>query len=409
MRLTIVGRRTPQPLQLPKITFELNCGIGSLVRGTIPKKEVETVDNLDGKLVVFPLPFSRLRDSEMFITPEWDAVGKVVGTCRWAISAAKDLTISATRYYYLRDLKQGYTMTQEMVDAVVLFTINDGLSTCAAVIAVIICAPAQANGHHVDPPSSRPQHSSNDPSNQQGHPVERYNRHACNGMDPKHVQLHNPYKPKLLFEFIAFVAIDPRVDLIFPDESRPLADMGQHIIENSLCGETIQPRIIIRWNGRELESGEIILYRRRKPSMYIEYRGRYNCGSSSALGALALDWEAMAWPGRIWWASLHETGTRQKSFWINVVGEKDYGVRGAADDERKSMPVSDRAIVDGAIAERETSADLYGTLFVGKKFGSDVESTRHNAAKTSSVQEQRAESWVLFQAIGMEVIPRSPN
>jgi hypothetical protein len=40
-------------------------------------------------------------------------------------------------------------------------------------------APAQANGHRVDPPSSRPQHSSNDPSNQQGYPVERYNRHAC--------------------------------------------------------------------------------------------------------------------------------------------------------------------------------------------------------------------------------------
>jgi hypothetical protein len=28
------------------------------------------------------------------------------------------------------------------------------------------------------------------------------------GMDPKHVQLHKPYKPKLLFESIAFVAID---------------------------------------------------------------------------------------------------------------------------------------------------------------------------------------------------------
>jgi hypothetical protein len=33
-------------------------------------------------------------------------------------------------------------------------------------------------------------------------------------MDPKHVQLHNPYKPKLLFEFIAFVAIDPRVEFV---------------------------------------------------------------------------------------------------------------------------------------------------------------------------------------------------
>ncbi|KAJ7805160.1 hypothetical protein B0H14DRAFT_3485346 [Mycena olivaceomarginata] len=43
-----------------------------------------------------------------------------------AVSAATDIVISAARYYYLRDLKQGYMATPEMVDAVVIFTINDG-------------------------------------------------------------------------------------------------------------------------------------------------------------------------------------------------------------------------------------------------------------------------------------------
>ncbi|KAF7355673.1 hypothetical protein MSAN_01485100 [Mycena sanguinolenta] len=56
-----------------------------------------------------------------------------------AVSAATDLVISAARYYYLRDLKQGYMATQEMVDAVVIFTINDGILTCAALGAAIAC------------------------------------------------------------------------------------------------------------------------------------------------------------------------------------------------------------------------------------------------------------------------------
>ncbi|KAJ7838004.1 hypothetical protein B0H14DRAFT_2790266 [Mycena olivaceomarginata] len=57
----------------------------------------------------------------------------------WAVSAATDVVISAARYYYLRELKQGYMSQPEMMDAVVIFTINDGLLTCAAVITTIIC------------------------------------------------------------------------------------------------------------------------------------------------------------------------------------------------------------------------------------------------------------------------------
>ncbi|KAF7337684.1 hypothetical protein MSAN_02241900 [Mycena sanguinolenta] len=56
-----------------------------------------------------------------------------------AISAVTDVVISAARYYYLRDIKQGYMATQEMVDAVVIFTINDGIFTCAVLGATIAC------------------------------------------------------------------------------------------------------------------------------------------------------------------------------------------------------------------------------------------------------------------------------
>ncbi|KAF7337676.1 hypothetical protein MSAN_02241100 [Mycena sanguinolenta] len=56
-----------------------------------------------------------------------------------AVSVATDVVISAARYYYLRDLKQGYMAVQEMVDTVVIFTINDGLLTCALLGATIAC------------------------------------------------------------------------------------------------------------------------------------------------------------------------------------------------------------------------------------------------------------------------------
>ncbi|KAJ7702246.1 hypothetical protein B0H17DRAFT_1176135 [Mycena rosella] len=55
------------------------------------------------------------------------------------VSAVTDVLVSVARYYYLRNLKQGYTVTQEVVDAVVVFTINDGCLTCAVVLATIGC------------------------------------------------------------------------------------------------------------------------------------------------------------------------------------------------------------------------------------------------------------------------------
>jgi hypothetical protein len=67
-------------------------------------------------------------------------------------SAVADIVISAARYYYLRELKQGYIQcvtlaarttpltvtlvvdrTREVVDTVIVFTINDGLLTSALI------------------------------------------------------------------------------------------------------------------------------------------------------------------------------------------------------------------------------------------------------------------------------------
>jgi hypothetical protein len=67
-------------------------------------------------------------------------------------SAVADIVISAARYHYLRELKQGYIQcvtlaarttpfkvnfvvdrTREVVDTVMVFTINDGLLTSALI------------------------------------------------------------------------------------------------------------------------------------------------------------------------------------------------------------------------------------------------------------------------------------
>ncbi|KAJ7269241.1 hypothetical protein B0H12DRAFT_28643 [Mycena haematopus] len=79
---------------------------------------------------------------EMTIIKTWANMaahfkGTVVGAM--AVSVATDIVISAARYYQLRDLKQGYMATQEMVDAVVIFTVNDGILTCATLTAAIAC------------------------------------------------------------------------------------------------------------------------------------------------------------------------------------------------------------------------------------------------------------------------------
>ncbi|KAI0311003.1 hypothetical protein OF83DRAFT_809511 [Amylostereum chailletii] len=79
---------------------------------------------------------------EMFKTgtfPEFASKFKILFTSGLFLSAITDVLVSVARYYYLRNLKQGYSQTQEVVDSVVVYTINDGLLTCAVVIASIVC------------------------------------------------------------------------------------------------------------------------------------------------------------------------------------------------------------------------------------------------------------------------------
>ncbi|KAJ3755548.1 hypothetical protein EV360DRAFT_85813 [Lentinula raphanica] len=55
------------------------------------------------------------------------------------VSVAMDTTISIARYYYMQKMKlKGLSPTQEIVDGIVLFTINDGVATCAVSIASFI-------------------------------------------------------------------------------------------------------------------------------------------------------------------------------------------------------------------------------------------------------------------------------
>ncbi|KAJ7257708.1 hypothetical protein C8J57DRAFT_1721051 [Mycena rebaudengoi] len=72
----------------------------------------------------------------------WAAVYEhfwVARTISFVSSAGADIVISAARYYYLRELKLGYVQTREVVDAVVVFTLNDGLLTSVVAITILGC------------------------------------------------------------------------------------------------------------------------------------------------------------------------------------------------------------------------------------------------------------------------------
>ncbi|KAJ4470874.1 hypothetical protein J3R30DRAFT_3531604 [Lentinula aciculospora] len=60
-------------------------------------------------------------------------------------SAHNDVVISMTRYYYLRILKRKNRSTREIVDATIVFTINDGALTCAVAIATLAFCLAMPN------------------------------------------------------------------------------------------------------------------------------------------------------------------------------------------------------------------------------------------------------------------------
>ncbi|KAJ7854664.1 hypothetical protein B0H14DRAFT_3136480 [Mycena olivaceomarginata] len=73
-----------------------------------------------------------------FMSTSW----LVVRALSFVSSAVADIVISAARYYYLRELKQGYIQTREVVDTVIVFTINDGLLTSVIAITIMGCVLA---------------------------------------------------------------------------------------------------------------------------------------------------------------------------------------------------------------------------------------------------------------------------
>ncbi|KAJ3994338.1 hypothetical protein F5050DRAFT_528569 [Lentinula boryana] len=59
------------------------------------------------------------------------------------VSATTDIIIAAARYYYIRKIKlQGFSPTQEILDGIMVFTINDGVVTCVIAIASVACLVA---------------------------------------------------------------------------------------------------------------------------------------------------------------------------------------------------------------------------------------------------------------------------
>jgi len=51
-----------------------------------------------------------------------------------SVSAATELAIAGSRWYFLKTIRAGYTMSHEAVDAVMVFTVNDGIMTCAVIM-----------------------------------------------------------------------------------------------------------------------------------------------------------------------------------------------------------------------------------------------------------------------------------
>jgi len=79
--------------------------------------------------------------SRFIVAREFTALTKsfdILFTISLSTSAFTDVVVSAARYYYLRDLRDGYNVSKEMVDVIVVFTVNDGALTCIVAIACIV-------------------------------------------------------------------------------------------------------------------------------------------------------------------------------------------------------------------------------------------------------------------------------
>jgi len=56
-----------------------------------------------------------------------------------SVSAITELAIAGSRWYFLKCIREGYSMSHEAVDAVMVFTVNDGIMTCAVIVIAGAC------------------------------------------------------------------------------------------------------------------------------------------------------------------------------------------------------------------------------------------------------------------------------
>ncbi|KAJ6548630.1 hypothetical protein B0H19DRAFT_1265439 [Mycena capillaripes] len=67
------------------------------------------------------------------------AESKAVLISSLTVSASTELAIAGARWYFLRSIRGGYSMSHEAVDAVLVFTVNDGIMTCAVILISAAC------------------------------------------------------------------------------------------------------------------------------------------------------------------------------------------------------------------------------------------------------------------------------
>ncbi|KAJ7192730.1 hypothetical protein GGX14DRAFT_479701, partial [Mycena pura] len=87
------------------------------------------------------IPILLLILSRLYRSKHWgDFKRPALRFAAWILSALTDSTIAVARYYYLRELKQGYmALLADSMDAVMVFTINDGLLSCVTVLVAGVC------------------------------------------------------------------------------------------------------------------------------------------------------------------------------------------------------------------------------------------------------------------------------
>ncbi|TFY77131.1 hypothetical protein EWM64_g6881 [Hericium alpestre] len=70
---------------------------------------------------------------------------KPIFTTGLALSAATDILIASILCYFLRVQRDGLRSTKQMIDTIIVITINNGALTCAAAVAALVCWVSMSN------------------------------------------------------------------------------------------------------------------------------------------------------------------------------------------------------------------------------------------------------------------------